>query len=122
MPDGEGFRLRHVLIMNATYETLPKRARAALHERAADGLIEASGAQSAAYDEIVGDHLARAAGFLVEVGPADDHLDEIRHRAGAYLAAAGTRAFARGDMPAVVTLHGRAIELLTGDDPGRLAI
>ncbi len=121
-PAGDGFRFRHVLIMNATYETLPKRTRAELHERVADQLVDASGVRSAAYDEIVGDHLARAAGFLAEIGPRDEHLEEIRHRGGSRLAAAGVRAFARGDMPAAVTLHGRAVDLLPGDGPERLAV
>jgi DNA-binding SARP family transcriptional activator len=121
-PNGEGFRFRHVLIMNATYETLPKRTRASLHERAADRLQDVSGAQSAAYDEIIGDHLARAARFLEEIGPHDDHLASIRLRAGSRLAAAGFRAFARGDMPAVVALHGRAADLLPDDDEQRLVL
>jgi DNA-binding SARP family transcriptional activator len=121
-PDGEGFRFRHVLIMNATYETLPKRARAAMHERVADRMQDMAGAQSAAYDEIVGDHLARAAGYLEEIGPRDEHLAELRQQAGSHLAVAGSRAFARGDMPAAVTLHGRAVDLLADDAPERLAI
>jgi DNA-binding SARP family transcriptional activator len=121
-PDGEGFRFRHVLIMNAAYETLPKRTRASWHERAADRVEDVSGAHSAAYDEIVGDHLARAAAFLDEIGLRDDHLGSIRLRAGSRLAAAGTRAFARGDMPAAATLQGRAADLLPSDDEQRLAI
>ena len=34
----EGFRFRHLLIRDVTYEALPKRRRAELHERLADWL------------------------------------------------------------------------------------
>ena len=48
-PDGEVFRFRHVLILQAAYEMLPKRRRAELHEAVAGRLGDA-----AAYDELAG--------------------------------------------------------------------
>ena len=59
-PHGDGFRFRHVLILNATYESLPKRVRAELHESVADRMHADAGEQAAGYDEIVGHHFERA--------------------------------------------------------------
>jgi DNA-binding SARP family transcriptional activator/class 3 adenylate cyclase len=120
-PQGEGFRFRHVLILNATYESLPKRVRAQLHESVADRMDADAGEQAAGYDEIVGHHLERAAHYLSELGPADDHVRALRTRAGRRLASAGSRAAARGDMPAAVSLHTLAASLLPKDDAERLA-
>ena len=98
-PDGDGFRFRHVLIMNATYEALPKRARAELHEVVADQLEERVGGRSGGYDEIIGDHLARAARYLEELGAVDEHASSLRDRAGRRLAAGAARAFGRATCP-----------------------
>ena len=118
--DGEAFRFRHVLIMQATYELLPKARRADLHLAVADQLAARAGDRTAGYDEIIGDHLARAAGYRAELGLIDDELRALRTRAGERLAAGAARAFARGDMPAAATLYGSAVSLLDPDDPKRL--
>ena len=119
-PGADAFRFRHVLIMQAAYELLPKARRAELHLAVADQLAANAGDRTAGYDEIIGDHLARAAGYRAEVGPIDDELRALRTRAGERLAAAAARAFARGDMPAAATLYGSATSLLEPDDPKRL--
>ena len=119
---GEAFRFRHVLIMQAAYEMLPKARRAELHLAVANELAVNSGERTAGFDELIGDHLARAAGYRGELGLIDDELRALRTRAGERFAAAGARAFARGDMPAAVTLFNSVVSLLEPDDPKRLII
>ena len=121
-PGGDAFRFRHVLIMQAAYEMLPKARRSELHLAVADQLAASAGDRTAGYDEIIGDHLARAAGYRAEIGPVDDELRALRTRAGERLAAGASRAFARGDMPAAATLFGSAVSLFDPDDPKRLNV
>jgi DNA-binding SARP family transcriptional activator len=116
-PDGEVFRFRHVLIQQAAYEMLPKLRRAELHEAVADRL-----GSSTAYDELVGDHLARAASALADISEDPKRLAALRVRAAERLAAGAARAFARGDMPAAASLYGAAAGLLPAGDPERLAL
>jgi DNA-binding SARP family transcriptional activator/tetratricopeptide (TPR) repeat protein len=116
-PEGEVFRFRHVLILQAAYEMLPKLRRAELHEAVADRL-----GSSAAYDELAGDHLARAASALADIGEDPGHVAALRVRAAARLSAGAARAFARGDMPAAASLYSAAADLLPDEDPDRLAL
>jgi class 3 adenylate cyclase len=103
----DGFAFRHILIRDAAYDAVPKRVRAELHERVA-GFADT--------DELAGYHLERAYRYGAELG-APDH--ELAGRAGAVLAAAGSRAFDRSDMPAAINLLERALALATLDDPAR---
>ena len=109
-PD-EAFRFRHLLIRDAAYEALPKSERAELHERFATWL-EATDRRIAALDEIAGYHLAEAVRLRDELRPDDTSTSPLRLRAGRRLAAAGSRALQRDDLPAAVALLGRASELL----------
>jgi DNA-binding SARP family transcriptional activator len=121
-PAGDAFRFRHVLIRQAAYQMLPKARRSELHIAVADQLAASAGDRTAGYDEIIGDHLARAAGYRAELGPIDDDLRALRTRAGERLAAGAARAFARADMPAAATLFGSAVSLLDPSDPTRLKV
>jgi predicted ATPase/DNA-binding SARP family transcriptional activator len=116
-PDGEVFRFRHVLILQAAYGMLPKGRRADLHEAVADRLGPAT-----AYDELAGDHLARAASALADIGEEPERVAALRARAAARLAAGAERASARGDMPAAASLYGTAADLIPTDDPHRLSM
>ena len=60
------------------------------------------------FEEILGYHLEQAHRLLAELGPLDEHGRELGRRASERLAAAGRRAFARGDMPATANLLHRA--------------
>jgi class 3 adenylate cyclase/tetratricopeptide (TPR) repeat protein/DNA-binding winged helix-turn-helix (wHTH) protein len=115
------FRFRHALILNTAYESMPKRARADLHERIADRMESTLGDRLAEYEEIVAHHLERAATYLRELGSAGDRSDALARRAGARLSTAGGRALARGDMPGAVSLYGSAARLLPAEDPDRTA-
>jgi hypothetical protein len=103
----DGFAFRHILIRDAAYDAIPKRVRAELHERVAP---------LADTDELAGYHLEQAYRYGAELGEPDAG---IAARAGAKLAAAGSRAFDRSDMPAAINLLERALALTPGDDPAR---
>ncbi|HET7044459.1 MAG TPA: AAA family ATPase [Gaiellaceae bacterium] len=120
LPDDDAFRFRHLLIRDAAYESLPKEARAELHEGFADWL-EAHGAELVERDEIVGYHLEQAVRYRRELGAAAS--PETAARAARLLAAAGRRARSRCDSSAAVNLLGRAIALLPpGDERARLLV
>jgi class 3 adenylate cyclase len=117
--EGDTFRFRHVLIQSAAYRSLPKELRAGLHERVASALDVAGGGE---VDELVGYHLEQAFSARSSLGFADEQTLAVGRRAGELLAVSGRRAFARGDVPAVVNLFGRAARLLPPDDPNRLEL
>ena len=113
LPGEDGFRFRHLLIRDTAYDSLPKSERATLHTRFAAWLDE-HGAKLVELDEVAGYHLEQAARYRQELGSPDDAL--ARH-ASDRLAAAGTRAHGRSDIPAAVNLFRRALQLLAPDDP-----
>jgi class 3 adenylate cyclase/tetratricopeptide (TPR) repeat protein len=112
----DAFRFGHILIRDVTYSGIPKETRANLHERFADWLEESG----SPYEEIVGYHLEQAYLYRIELGPIDDDVGEIATRAGLTLAAAGQRAFQRGDSAAAANLLDRAVRLLPEKRPERL--
>jgi len=119
-----GYRFRHLLIRDAAYEALAKSQRAQLHVRFADWL-EAHGSDLGGLDEIAGYHLEQACRYRVELGLEDSEYRELALRAGRMLAAAGRRAYARGDDGAARSLLARATHLLpVGHDelPSLLAL
>ena len=73
-------------------------------------------------DEVVGYHLERAYRYRVELGPADKAARELSERAAERLAAAGTKAAARGDVRAATSLLARAVALLPSHDARRLSL
>ncbi len=122
--EDEIYRFHHVLVRDAAYQSLLKRARATLHERFVDWAerVNAERGRIGEFDEIHGYHLEQAYRYLSELGPIDAHGLELGQRASTRLAAAGRRAFARGDMPAAVNLLQRAAATHPDDAPQRLAI
>jgi class 3 adenylate cyclase/tetratricopeptide (TPR) repeat protein len=122
-PAGEdAFRFGHILIREAAYGALPKRLRAALHERHADWVERNEGDRLADVDEIVGYHLEVAALSLRDVSPTDPRAAALATRAGTRLAEAGRRAFARDDVPAAASLLARANALLGESTGGELLL
>jgi class 3 adenylate cyclase/tetratricopeptide (TPR) repeat protein len=119
---GPQFRFRHIVIRDAAYARLLKEARVSLHEKFvewADGVVAD---RSTAYDEILGWHLEQAHRNLAELGPLDALGIELWAHAAERLAAAGRRAFARGDMPAAANLLRRAGALVPELSPLRLEL
>jgi class 3 adenylate cyclase/tetratricopeptide (TPR) repeat protein len=107
LPRDDAFRFRHLLIRDAAYDGLSKAARASLHGRFADWLLE-RGRELVELDELVGYHLEQAFRYKDELAEPDSELAE---RAGERLAAAGRRALSRGDDRAAASLLARALEL-----------
>ncbi|HET6813741.1 MAG TPA: tetratricopeptide repeat protein, partial [Actinomycetota bacterium] len=118
----DGFRFRHQLVRDAAYDSLPKQARAELHERYADWLAQAFADRGGEVSEVLGWHLERAYRFLTELGPADAHGLKVAAAAAGQLAAAGRTATGRGDLPAAANLLERAIALLPATDRARLEL
>jgi predicted ATPase len=96
LPGDDAFRFRHLLLRDAAYEALPKATRAALHERFAIWLLQ-RGEGLVEQEESLGYHLEQAVRYKAELGRPDPQLAEL---AGEHLAAAGRRAFWRGDIRA----------------------
>jgi class 3 adenylate cyclase/tetratricopeptide (TPR) repeat protein len=122
--DEDRYRFAHVLIRDAAYNGLLKRARATFHERFvewADRVNRERGREHE-YEEILGYHLEQAHRYLSELGPLDDHGHDLGRDAARRLTSAGHRAFARGDARAAASLLGRAIALLPDDDHSRLEL
>ena len=112
LPGEDAFRFAHILVRDAAYSAIAKEARAELHERFADWL-ELS---QSPYDEIVGYHLEQAYRLRAELGPLDEAGGALATRAAKRLAAAGHRAWVRGDASAAINLFERASELYPSDD------
>ena len=116
------YRFRNLLIRDATYGSLLKRARAQLHERFvtwAERVNKERGREQE-FEEILGYHLEQAYRYRRELGQVDAEGRAIASRAADKLGSAGRRAFARGDLPAAASLLRRAIDLLAPDDPARI--
>jgi tetratricopeptide (TPR) repeat protein len=114
----DSFRFEHILVRDAAYATLPKMARAEMHESFADWLEQRTVDQP----EILGHHLEQAYIARAELGRPDEATQIVAARAGAMLARAGRRAFAREDMPAAARMLGRAVALLHGGEERREAL
>jgi class 3 adenylate cyclase/tetratricopeptide (TPR) repeat protein len=106
------FRFTHILIRDAAYQGIPKGERARLHERFGDWMEQLSRQHVGEYEEIRGYHFEQARHALLSLGPPNEHTETLGRKASATLAAAGQRAFARGDMPAAVSLLSRAAALV----------
>jgi predicted ATPase/class 3 adenylate cyclase len=118
----DAFRFGHIMIRDAAYQGMPKELRADLHERFAAWLQEKTGDRAKEFEEILGYHLEHAYRLREELGPLDEHGEELGKRAVDLLTSSGNKAFARTDMPAAVNLLGRAARLLPIRDPRRLQI
>jgi tetratricopeptide (TPR) repeat protein len=114
------FRFRHPLIRDVSYEALPKRRRAELHERLADWLGREDGEVRPESDEIAGHHFEQAYRYLEQLGRIGPREVELAIRGARRLASGGRRAMSRDDPPAAVNLLSRALDLLPSGDPDRV--
>ena len=117
---GRTHRFRHLLIRDAAYDSIPKAARAEIHEQFARWLERAAGDRATEYEEIMGYHFEQAYSYRTELGPADEAARAVARAAAERLGAAGRRAFARSDAPAALNLISRAVSLLPPQDPVRV--
>ncbi|OWV98654.1 guanylate cyclase [Rhizobium sp. R72] len=118
----KAYRFRHVLIRDAAYRSLPKNARADLHERFAAWLELTAADRMREFEEIVGYHLEQAFQYRVSLGPRDVHTASLAARACERLEAAGRRALVRSNLPAAIGLLERVSRLLPTDDLQRIAL
>jgi class 3 adenylate cyclase/tetratricopeptide (TPR) repeat protein len=118
------YRFHHILIRDAAYRGILKRARATMHEQFADWAetVNRERNRQTQYEEILGYHLEQAYQYLTELGPLDDHGLALGRRGSTRLGAAGRRAFARGDMAAAANLLRRAAALLPENDRERVEL
>jgi class 3 adenylate cyclase/tetratricopeptide (TPR) repeat protein len=122
LPGEDAFRFRHILVQESAYGSLPKDLRATLHERCADWLERAAGDHAEEQGEIIGYHLEQAFRYRLQLGAVTDEHRAIAHRAAARLSSGGIRSFARSDFPSAINLLSRAVGLLPGNDPARIAL
>jgi class 3 adenylate cyclase/tetratricopeptide (TPR) repeat protein len=122
--DDSLFRFHHILVRDAAYQSLLKRARATLHERFVEWAepVNRERGRETEFEEILGYHLEQAVRYRSELGPLDEKGREIGRRAAQKLSSAGLRALERSDMPAAANLLNRAIALLDVRDPRRLEL
>ena len=122
--DDDAYRFHHVLVRDATYGSLLKRARATMHEEFVTWAeqINAERGRETEFEEILGYHLEQAVRYRRELGPLDEHGRGLATRAAGKLRSAGMRALDRSDMPAAANLLGRCVELLEPRDPVRLEL
>jgi len=118
------FRFHHILIRDVAYESIPKRARADLHERHAVWLEARAGERLPEIEEIVGYHLEQAVQLREQLAPANAHTRALRDRGGRVLASSGRHAAGRGDLHGAVKLLARSLALLPeeGSDTGCASI
>src|SRR5262249_7324854 len=102
------YRFQHVLIRDAAYASLPKRARSELHERFADWLEARVAHRVDEYLEILAYHLEQAYLLLADVAPEDARLDGLGTRAVDALVAAAQHAHERGDDRSSFSIYSRA--------------
>ena len=118
----EAYRFHHILIRDTAYEGILKRARATYHEHFVEWADSVNREGATEYEEILGYHLEQAHRYLSELGPLDDDGRALGADGSRRLAAAGRRAFGRGDVRAAANLLGRAIDLLPEDALERLEL
>jgi class 3 adenylate cyclase/tetratricopeptide (TPR) repeat protein len=116
---GETFGFRHILIKDAAYAALLKKARAKLHERFATWLIATAGERVTEYEEVVGYHLEQAYQYHESLTVVDEETQSLARKAADWLSSAGRRALARGDVRGAANLLGRAVGLLKNDLPAQ---
>jgi tetratricopeptide (TPR) repeat protein len=83
-----------------------------LHERFATFIEATASARLTEIEEIIGYHLEQARAHRADLAPVDDHAADLGARAAHHLAAAGSRALARGDVSAAANLLTRTAALL----------
>jgi class 3 adenylate cyclase/tetratricopeptide (TPR) repeat protein len=115
IPGEDGFRFRHLLVRDAAYEALPKRARAQLHGQFARWLEE-HGTALVELDELLGYHLEQAVRYREELGePVDGALAAAARER---LTSAGRRALGRLDFGAAAKIFERSASLTPELDLG----
>jgi hypothetical protein len=88
LPGDQGFQFRHLPLRDATYDAIPKQARAELHELFAVWIERIAGPRLREIEEIVGYHLEQAWRYRVELGIVDARNQRLATAAARRLGAA----------------------------------
>jgi class 3 adenylate cyclase len=99
----------HALIRDVAYGQIPRTARAAKHEAAADWLEEMAGDRLLDHADLLAHHMSQALELAKAAGA--DPNPELERRAGRFLALAGERAMEL-DITAAHGLFARALDLV----------
>jgi predicted ATPase/class 3 adenylate cyclase len=121
-PGDDAFAFSHILMRDAAYDGLPKKSRAEMHDRFANWLTQRAGDRVTEYQEILAYHLEQSAKYYQQLHVVSDQTQQSGKQAADMLAASGTRALSRGDMPAAANLLERAAKLLEDDDPQKVEL
>jgi class 3 adenylate cyclase/tetratricopeptide (TPR) repeat protein len=112
------YRFKHLLLRDAAYESLPKEARAELHEGFAGWMLD----ERPQHTAIIGYHFEQAYRARADLGPVDEHAMALARRGADLLAAAARPALDRSDIHATIHLLDRAVALLPENDPDAIAL
>ena len=114
------FSFWHALIRDVAYGQIPRSARVAKHEAAADWLEEMAGERVADHADLLAHHMTEALALASAAGGASD--PELELRAARYLVLAGDRAWEL-DVDAAAARYRQALELLpTGSEEHGLTL
>jgi tetratricopeptide (TPR) repeat protein len=116
---GETISFSHDLIRDAAYRSVTRSDRAGLHQRLAEWFESHGSGQVPHLDAVVGHHLEQAVLNRRQLGWNHEPTDALATRGGERLAAAGSAAFDRVDLPAAADLLARALALLPDDHRAR---
>jgi class 3 adenylate cyclase/predicted ATPase len=122
--DSDFYRFGHAVIKDAAYRSLLKRTRAELHQRFVDWAepINRDRGRELEFEEILGYHLEQAYYYRGQLGPIHEAARTLGRRASVKLAAAGRRAFGRGDAPSAASLLRRAADVLLETESARIEL
>ena len=110
----------HALIRDVAYGQIPRSARAAKHEAAADWLEQMAGERVADHADLLAHHTTEALALARAAGATSD--PELELRAARYLVLAGDRAWEL-DVDAAAARYRQALELLpTGSEEHGLTL
>jgi class 3 adenylate cyclase/predicted ATPase len=115
------FRFTSTAMREVAYESVPKKARATLHERLADWLESADEGAAILGTEVIGTQLEQAYRARSDLGLRNARTRETGRRAAEHLAAVGIKALRRSDMRRATSLLERANSLYPPDATARAA-
>ncbi len=108
---GDTWAFRHILVRDAAYQSLPKAARADLHERFADLVEAGAGAAGSERIAFAAHHLEQAVRLRRQLNPLAPVTAGLAERAATALALAADQARDREDLTAATSLLERAVDL-----------
>ncbi len=118
----EAWGFRHALVRDEAYAGIPKRRRAALHQKIAAIVADRAGRWGVEADELIGYHLESAYRAQFEVDPRAPELARLAADAARHLTAAGRRSYDGRDPATTARLLQRAAALLPAGAPERLEL